>query len=200
MASKTPYFVVSRNTMVIVKRDGLEKCIHLSDVKVGDLIKGFDLFNNKDCFSAIIFIEQVDVPVEDQIRFWYNQRPAQDSFIIMSKDSEIDIHDYSQETWTYKKIRDLNSGDILKGTMPDCMVNTIDTNCTEENGFIALGIANSHNYYARKHEHEFDPNVELERASRNPDEADAEKPPRKIGYTKEFDDFILLRGNKAQLS
>lgn len=198
-------FSIHKDTTVIVQRNGQIKCLHLCDVKVGDLIKGYDLNNNRECWNTVSSIERLRIPVDDQVRFWWQIPGYEINFVIVSENDNIDCWTYNDQIpWAYKSVKDVKVGDYLKGSVEvdnnkyRTEVFAVDYNCNIDDEFIALTLTNSYNFYARSHKSEFDPNVKAEEERRN--SSDPNKKIEEIkhieGYTKEFEDFVLVRANK----
>lgn len=187
---------ITKNSIVIARRNGVESQINSQDVIVGDYLKGYDKINKIDCFNEVLEITYPEIEEKDQVRFWYNQTNYNDSFLIVHKLQEVDVWDWDVNDWNYKIASELQNSDIIKGTDKECKVNLTDHNCNEENGFVSFRLGNSHNFYVRKNESEYDPNQKSD--SEGGEKSDNTEIKKRIvgGYLKKFEDFILMRSLK----
>ena len=177
---------IFEDTMVVVKRNNQRKCLKINHVVPGDFILGFDLNNNQDVYNRVLEIQELEVAEENQVRIWFKQGTYPDQFIIAAKGQQFDIHNYDLMNWDYRKAEELMSGTLIKGTLQDVSLNTIDSNCDMTGKFYMFILSGSRNFYVRKHEDEYDP--------KNPS---TEEKDWSQGYKKDYEDFILVRGLKG---
>lgn len=191
----TKNYGIHKDSTVIVKRNGKEFPIKITDVVKGDYIKGYDRDNNNDCWNVVLEIENISLPEKDHMRFWYKQEPFKMALLICGEGQEFDYWDYGTEKWEYKLGKELMSADKLKGTVENCEVHSADIEyCTHmEDGFIMFILSNSHNFYVRVHEPSEDERNKQLQASK-----EGQPVPKTIGYgDKIFEDYILVRGLKS---
>lgn len=191
----TKNYGIHKDSTVIVKRNGKEFPIKITDVVKGDYIKGYDRDNKKDCWNVVLEIENISLPIKEHMRFWYKQPPYKMAMLICGEGQEFDYWDYSTNQWEYKLGKELMSADKLKGTVDLCEVHDADIEycLTMEDGFIMFSLSNSHNFYVRVHE----PNEEDVKAQSKAMK-EGKAVPKTIGYGDTvFEDYILVRGLKS---
>lgn len=155
---------ITVDSLVIVKRNGEDVEIPITEVRTGDFIKGYSRNEQKDVYNLVVNIQTFQLAEEDYGQLWYYTSNENLHKLLCGKAQEFDHYDNLTKNWQYEQIQNLMSTNIIKGYSDETIKigeMTIEKSKWENDNFIMFTLTNSYNFYVRNDFYDGEDNIYL---------------------------------------